>query len=243
MLILITRSFIPEHDFRIFIEYILQKNHECRFIFTCRPFIKQADVGFFQIELKGFPYEESVELLEQYNISIRNTEKDKLYQELHNLTQGHPLWLNLLAAQATRGIDKLEEFISNITKGVNRGDLTETSIVSERILGELWKSLNNKQKILLRCLSELIKSEEKDEIAKIIAGELNYNQFTRALNNLKLLNLVVTKTKPGREEEIELHPLVKNFLKYILPLNEQSKYISIIIDYYDKVTYILKKKT
>ena len=235
-------KFIPEHDFRIFIEYILQKNHECRFIFTCRPFIKQADVGFFQIELKGFPYEESVELLEQYNISIRNTEKDKLYQELHNLTQGHPLWLNLLAAQATRGIDKLEEFISNITKGVNRGDLTETSIVSERILGELWKSLNNKQKILLRCLSELIKSEEKDEIAKIIAGELNYNQFTRALNNLKLLNLVVTKTKPGREEEIELHPLVKNFLKYILPLNEQSKYISIIIDYYDKVTYILKKR-
>ena len=147
-----------------------------------------------------------------------------------------------MAAQATRGIDKLEEFISNITKGVNRGDLTETSIVSERILGELWKSLNNKQKILLRCLSELIKSEEKDEIAKIIAGELNYNQFTRALNNLKLLNLVVTKTKPGREEEIELHPLVKNFLKYILPLNEQSKYISIIIDYYDKVTYILKKR-
>ena len=77
-------------------------------------------MSVFQIELKGFPYEESVELLEQYNISIRNTEKDKLYQELHNLTQGHPLWLNLLAAQATRGIDKLEEFISNITKGVNR---------------------------------------------------------------------------------------------------------------------------
>lgn len=235
-------KFLPEKGFNLFIDYALTKHHDCKFIFTCRPFIKQANVGFHQIELSGLTYDESEELLDKYNIGIKSSEKEKLYRGLHSLTKGHPLWLNLLAAQAVRGIGKLEEFIINITRDNRSGSISESSILSEKILGELWNSLNAKQKKLLRCLSELVKSEEKEEIAKIIESELPYNQFTRALNSLKLLNLVVTKTKPDGDEEIELHPLVKNFLKTTLPISDQNKYISIIIDYYDKITYVLKKK-
>ncbi len=235
-------SFNPVEGFRQLIQVALTRKHNCKFIFTCRPFIKKADVGFYQIELPGLKFESTTALLDKYSISVKQTNKDELYKRLHYITNGHPLWLNLLGAQAVSGLDKLEDFIKNISEHTDFNEDDLTKILSDEIIGALWKSLNYKQQKLLRCLSELLKSEEIDDIAKIIENELKYNQFAKALNRLKLLNLVVTKTKKTKKEEIELHPLVKNFVKGKYPPNERSKYISIIIDYYNKVTYILKER-
>lgn len=235
-------SFNPVDGFRQLIHVALTRKHNCKFIFTCRPFIKKADVGFYQIELPGLKYESAVALLDKYSIGIKEKEKEDLYKRLHEITNGHPLWLNLLGAQAVSGLEKLEEFIQNISANTNFKEDDLTNILSDAIIGALWKSLNYKEQKLLRCLSELLKSEEIDDLAKMIGNELNYNQFKKALNRLKLLNLVVTKTKQNKKEEIELHPLVKNFVKGKYPPSERSKYISIIIDYYNKVTYILKER-
>lgn len=235
-------SFNPVEGFKELIQAALSKKHNCKFIFTCRPFIKKADVGFYQIELPGLKYESTKLLLDKYTIGVKQVEKEELYKKLHEITNGHPLWLNLLGAQAISGLDKLEEFIKNISEHTNFNEDDITKILSNEIIGALWKSLNYKQQKLLRCLSELLKSEEIENIAKIIENELKYNQFVKALNRLKLLNLVVTKTKKTQKEEIELHPLVKNFIKGKYPPNERNKYISIIIDYYNRVTYILKEQ-
>lgn len=235
-------SFNPINGFKQLIQHALTRRHNCKFIFTCRPFIKKADVGFYQIELPGLLFNHTKTLLDKYTISVKENKREDLYKKLHEITNGHPLWLNLLGAQAVSGIDKLEEFIKNISEHTSFKEDNFTNILSDEIIGALWKSLNYKQQKLLRCLSEMLKCEEVDDIAKMIENELNYNQFMRSLKRLKLLNLVVTKTKQSQKEEIELHPLVKNFVKSKYPPNERSKYISIIIDYYDKVTYILKKR-
>lgn len=235
-------SFNPVDGFRQLIHYALTRKHNCKFIFTCRPFIKKADVGFYQIELPGLKYESTITLLDKYSININETNKDVLYNKLHTITNGHPLWLNLLGAQAVSGIHKLEEFIDNISAHTNFNEDDLTNILSDEIIGAMWVSLNYKQQKLLRCLSELLKSEEIDGLAKMVGNELNYNQFKKALNRLKLLNLVVTKTKHTKKEEIELHPLVKNFVRGKYPPNERSKFISIIIDYYNQVTYVLKER-
>jgi len=232
-------KFVPLDGFKQLIYNALNRNHNCKFIFTCRPFIKQADVGFHQIELKGLKFESTVELLDKYNIAIKAEKKLKFYEELHRLTNGHPLWLNLLGAQAIRGIDKLEEFVSNITSHTDFDEFNISKILSDKIIGALWDTLNNKQKKLLRCLSELVRAENHENLSKMIEHELNWNQFSKSLNSLKLLNLIVTKS--GKVEEIELHPLVKSFVKSKYPPNERSRFISIIIDYYDRVTYILKQ--
>jgi tetratricopeptide (TPR) repeat protein len=181
-------------------------------------------------------------LLNKYRINVKAERRDELYKKLHHITNGHPMWLNLLGAQAVRGVEKLEEFILNVSGHTRFDEVSESKILSEHILGALWDSLNQRQKKLLRCLSELVRAEETDEIAKIIRDELNWNQFTKALNNLKMLNLVVTKTKEGRVEQIELHPLVKSFVKSKFPPSERNKYISIIINYYDRLTIILKPR-
>ncbi len=235
-------SFNPVDGFMQLIQMALNWHHNCKFIFTCRPFIKKADVGFYQIELPGLKYESTSDLLDKYSINVKSENKDKLYHTLHEITNGHPLWLNLLGAQAVSGLDKLEEFINNITEHTDFNEYNLTKILSDKIIGALWTSLNYKQQKLLRCLSEMLKSEEIDDIAKMVVNELNYNQYIKALNRLKLLNLVVTKTKKSLKEEIELHPLVKNYIKGKYPSNERSKYISIIIDYYNKVTYVLKER-
>jgi hypothetical protein len=233
-------KFVPLEGFRQLISNVLTRKHNSKFIFTCRPFIKQADVGFYQIDLKGLRFENTIALLDQYNIPIKADKKIKLYEQLHTLTNGHPLWLNLLGAQAVRGIDKLENFIENISTNTDFDELNISKILSDKIIGVLWDSLNQKQKKLLRCLSELVRAEDTQTIIKMIENELNFNQFNKSLISLKLLNLIVTKS--GKIEEIELHPLVKSFVKSKYPPNERNKYITIIIDYYDKVTYVLKER-
>ena len=235
-------TFNPVEGFKKLIQVALNRKHNCKFIFTCRPFIKKADVGFYQIELPGLKYESTKALLNKYNIGVKESEKEDLYIKLHEITNGHPLWLNLLGAQAVSGLDKLDQFIKNIAEHTDFNEDDITKILSDEIIGALWQSLNYKQQKLLRCLSELLKSEEIEDVAKIVENELNFNQFHKALNRLKLLNLVVTKTKNNQKEEIELHPLVKNFVKGKYPPNERSKFISIIIDYYNRVTYVLKER-
>ena len=235
-------KFKPVDGFKQFINVALNRKHNCKFIFTCRPFIKQADVGFYQIELPGLKFESTVQLLDKYSISIKKNKKADLYKNLHQITNGHPLWLNLLGAQAVSGLEKLEGFIQNISEQTDFGEDDLTKILSDEIIGAIWKSLNYKQQKLLRCLSELPKSVDKQDLSKIIQNELNYNQLVKALNRLKLLNLVVTKTKKSKEEEIELHPLVKNFIKGKYPTKERTRYISIIIAYYNRVTYVLKER-
>ena len=233
-------KFMPLDGIKQLISNSLNRKHKCKFIFTCRPFIKQADVGFYQIDLKGLSFENTIELLNKYNIGIKADKKLKFYEELHNLTKGHPLWLNLLGAQAVAGIDKLEEFISHISFHTDFDEINISNILSDKIIGALWDTLNNKQRKLLRCLSELVRAEEINTIFKIIGSEFNWNQFNKSLKSLKLLNLIVTKS--GKVEEIELHPLVKSFVKSKYPPNERNKFISIIIDYYDKVTIILRER-
>ena len=235
-------SFVPQDGFKQLINNALNRKHNCKFIFTCRPFIKKADVGFFQIELKGLKYESAVQLLEEYNIAIKKEKKEELYLELHRITNGHPLWLNLLGAQAVSGVEKLDEFIANISAHTKFDEDDISKILSNEIIGVVWNSLNYKQQKLLRCLSEIVKAEKREDLAKMVENELTFNQFDKAIRKLKLLNLVVTKTKNSTKEEIELHPLVKSFVKCKYPPNERSKYISIIIDYYNKITYILKER-
>jgi tetratricopeptide (TPR) repeat protein len=235
-------DFIPIDGFQQFVDSCINIPHNCKFIFTCRPFIRRADVGFYQIELKGLTYEETARLLDKYSIPITLQNKEPLYTELHKITKGHPLWLNLLGAQAVSGIDKIEKFIASVSFSISSDAEDISAILSEKIIDAIWITLNLKQQKLLRCLSEIVKAENMDHLEKMVSNELSYNHFSKALRHLKLLNLVVTKTTQSGKEEIELHPLVKSYIRNKYPLVDRSKYISIIIEYYNRLTYALKQR-
>ena len=220
------------------VELALKNHHNSKFIFTCRPFIHYAGTDFLQLQLSGLTEDDVLQLFTASNLPISSANAELIAQRAHKFTGGHALWISLILAQAKRGLREVNDFLGKIEKR-NITSPSESSFLSERILREIWESLNAKQKVLLRTLAEAVTSETEDEISKIVGSELNYNQFSKSLRTLKDLHLVVTK---GEDSYLELHPLVKEFIKTNFPSHEQKKYISLLISYYDRVIVLLKPK-
>lgn len=231
-------KFEPTGSIGKLVSIALKNHHNSKFIFTCRPFIHFAGVDFFQLRLSGLTKENVLSLFTSAKLPISVELASSLASRAHKLTDGHALWVSLILAQAKRGARQVEDFLDKIERK-QLIDSSESSILSERILREIWDSLNDKQKILLRTLAEAVTSETEDEISKIVSSELNYNQFSKSLRTLKDLHLIVVK---GKENYIELHPLVKEFIKTNFPSQEQYKYISLFINHYDRIIILLKPK-
>ncbi|GEC78301.1 SIR2 family protein [Flavobacterium aquatile] len=229
-------TFKPTGSFGYFFNQILNKSHQSKFIFTCRPFIREASVDFYQISLNGITPEETFDLFKLYKIPIGDDVLQNLVSRSHKVTKGHPLWLNLIAGQAIRGIDIVTVFMDQIENKSNFNEDDFSSILSEKILNEVWKSINDKQKNLIRGIAETVKPETEEILKTILDSELNSNQFGRALRTLKNLNLIETLS----DGEIELHPLVKEFVLTKYPKTERAKFITLFVKYYDRFIYILK---
>ncbi|MEM8508140.1 MAG: SIR2 family protein [Bacteroidota bacterium] len=229
-------AFKPAGILGFFLDQILKREHSSKFIFTCRPLIREASVDFYQIRLTGISEDESLVLFKNYNISASKSQLLELSLKAHEVTKGHPLWLNLIAGQAIRGIDTASEFLRNVENKSTFNEENLSSILSEKILDQVWNSLNEKQKNLIRGISETVKPESENNLRTILMDELKPNQFNKSLKTLKNLNLVEVLA----DGEIELHPLVKEFVLTKYPKNERSKFITLFVRYYDKFIYILK---
>lgn len=229
-------TFKPTGSFGYFFNQILTKSHCSKFIFTCRPFIREASVDFYQISLNGISAVECYELFKLYKITISEKDLLSLVSRAHKVTKGHPLWLNLIAGQAIRGVEIVKSFIDQIEFKSSFNEDDFSSILSEKILNEVWKSINDKQRTLIRGIAETVKPETEDILKSILNSELNPNQFHKSIRTLKNLNLVETLS----DGEIELHPLVKEFVLTKYPKTERAKFITLFVKYYDRFIYILK---
>nr|VFJ47553.1 MAG: NB-ARC domain-containing protein [Candidatus Kentron sp. FM]VFJ55891.1 MAG: NB-ARC domain-containing protein [Candidatus Kentron sp. FM]VFK10686.1 MAG: NB-ARC domain-containing protein [Candidatus Kentron sp. FM] len=231
-------KFVPLHGIGLLYRQAIERNHKSKFIFTCRPFVKIAEPNFFQFSLGGFEEKDVVSYFRISNVNIKNKDIPEYASKAFALTQGHPLWISLIAAQGKRGRRELDDFLNSISKGDISND-SLSSIMSEKILGKIWSSLNEKQRIVLRSLAESVQSLTTDNYYEIVSSELNYNQFTKALGVVKNLGLTVWK---AGGEYVELHPLVKEFIKTKYPRSERAKFIHLFIDYYGKVVLVLKER-
>ncbi|TDN79364.1 NB-ARC domain-containing protein [Salegentibacter sp. 24] len=229
-------TFTPAGSFDYLLNQIMNKGHNSKFVFTCRPFIREAGVGFYQIQLDGLSQEECFELFKLYKISIKKSQLKLLSNKAHKITKGHPLWLNLIAGQAIRGVETVYNFIDKIENKSSFDEDDFSSILSSKILDEVWKSLNDNQKTLIRGIAETVKPETEENLKEILQTELKPNRFNRALKTLKNLNLVEFLSGG----EIELHPLVKEYVLTKYPKNERAKFITLFVKYYDRFIYILK---
>lgn len=234
--------FTPSGSMKYFFEQAQNTSHKSKFIFTCRPFIREAGSEFYQIKLDGLSENECLEIFELYRVSVNKKELEELSNKSYLLTKGHPLWINLIAAQASRGIQTVNTFIKSIEDKTKFNEEAFSSILSEKILNEVWSSLNDKQRNLLRGIAESVKPETISNLKKIMESELNNNQFDKAFRVLKNLNLIEIKSSNDNEDLVELHPLVKEFIVSKFPKNERSKFITLLVQYYDKFIYILKPR-
>lgn len=102
------------------------------------------------------------------------------------------------------------------------------------MLQEIWRSLKPKHQKLLRYLAELVHSETERQVEHYVAKEMNFNQFNKSLRQLKALDLVVVKSPAGGPDTIELHPLLREFVRRRFSQSERRPYISAIIVFLDQ---------
>lgn len=220
----------------------LSKEHNSKFIFTCRSAINDVDPELLQIKLKGLTLQQTELLFNDYKLPLKAEELSILSSKSYYLTKGHPLWLNLIAAQARRGLQIAEDFISGISNSSTFQEESLSSILSNKILSAIWNSLNDKQKTLLMAFAEIVRAETHENLSKILGSELNFNQFNKSFKALQQLNLIVSKSTLDEPDTYELHPLVKEYVIQNFNRVERSKFISLFVNFYDGVILILKPK-
>lgn len=234
------QSFTPTGDMKRFFEYVLSAPHNSRFIFTCRPFIHFAGVGSYQIRLEGLKLSEVEELIAKYHKNIKSHDLTHLANRLFQNTQGHPLWMGLILAQSRVNFNQINVVLEKIEKrDLSKDDTNFSTIVSATVLEDLWDGLKEREKIILRTLSICNIAESKEELSKIVEKKINYNQFSKGLRSLKSLNLIVEKEGEGF---LELHPLVREFIKGKYDTREQESYIALYVNYLDGFILLLKNK-
>ena len=231
-------AFEPTNGIGKLCDMALSIEHNSKFIFTCRPLIRHASVGFYQLRLTGLTQDNTIEYFLEGNVSISPEKLTKYAEKSHSLTNGHALWLSLIRAQARRGEARLAKFLEEIESG-NTLDNNDSSILSEKVLNSIWVLLADRDRLVLRTLAESVKAETSEDYSDILRPELNYKNFQKALKALRNLNLIVERRET---DYIELHPLVKEFIRKNYQISERSRYISLFIKYYDKFVFVLKER-
>lgn len=217
----------------------LKHEHNSKFIFTCRPFIMHSGVDFYHLKLTGLTKEATLEYFNKGNTNIKRERLPALAEKAYTLTNGHALWLSLILAQSNKGEEALKAFLNSIELGEKNIDINQSAYLSKKMLGSIWEMLETNEKTILRVLAEAVYSESIDNYSNVVKKEMNYQKFEKALKTLNSLNLIIHKRNT---DYIELHPLVKEFIKSNYLLADRRKYISMIIQYYDGFAVLLKNK-
>lgn len=161
------QKFIPSADMGIFFNKALKTQHNSKFIFTCRPFIHHATTGFYQVKLEGLELDDAKELIKKYHNKIDHNELNDVASRLHKATNGHPLWMGLILAQSRTDIRQIRALVNKINQQQPDENNNISSLVSETILENVWTSLKEREKVVLRTLSISNISETEEDLAKI----------------------------------------------------------------------------
>ncbi len=89
-------------------------------------------------------------------------------------------------------------------------------------------------------MAETVKPETDIDISEYLRNDIKYNQVAKALRALRALNLVVVKHLNDATNVLELHPLVRQFVRQRFTLSERSSFIDAIIKVYKRFMGIHK---
>jgi hypothetical protein len=215
----------------VFIEALLKSSSKSQAVFTCRPDVVYDDPDALNIHLEGISLNAAVELFSRRGASSSVSE----IEEAHELTKGHAFWLDLLAIQV--GKQHLPTDLPTLVSQIGSG-----SELAEKTLNSIWKTLKDREQTVLRAMAESVRPSTEAEIADYVMEKVNYNKVVRSLRSLRTLNLVVVKERSHAPDLLELHPLVRRFIRRNFPENERIGFINNVIRVYQKFIGINKRQ-
>lgn len=197
------------------------RKHRSFFIFTCRPTVNVLESTALHLNLKGLSSSETAELLRSRGIS----KGLDLVDELHALTEGHPLWISLAAMHACRNGGQLSAAVQMIRAGESKISTTARSI---------WNTLNDQQKLVLRTMAELDHPEQEEHLLELLPG-VNFNRINKAFKSLKSFHLVEVRAWSGDRPHLGLHPVIREFVRSEFPKKDREKHIGPILSFFDRM--------
>ncbi|MBI2744520.1 MAG: hypothetical protein HYX45_02955 [Burkholderiales bacterium] len=139
--------------------------------------------------------------------------------------------LSMLAAQRL-GTDKS---VATILSEVE----ASRSDVPAMILRSTYKLLKSDQTDVLRLLAELERPEHESALEEVTGQR--YNRLSKSLKRLKDLSLVLERRDLSDKTLIDIHPLVRQFLRREYPKRDRDSFIGRVILYFDRRLAIVAK--
>jgi tetratricopeptide (TPR) repeat protein len=205
----------------LLIQALVSSHSKSRIILTCRPSVEYPHSSSLSIHLEGLSLDSARRLFSERGAVCGDHE----IVDAHQLTNGHAFWLDLLSIQVTKQPSiTLGKLIDRIRS--EKGELPE------KTLNSLWATLKDRERLVLRTLAETVRPETDLEIAEYLQKQLTYQKVIKALNSLRAMNLVVVKRRPAAVDVLELHPLVRQFIRQSFSRRERTTFIEVIISAY-----------
>lgn len=190
-----------------FVNEALRSRHNCLIIITCRPRISYPNIRFSEIYLDGLLFEDTINLFHERGVDTQKPGMLNTLSDVFFLTEGHPLWLNLLAIQISRDEKSSEKILDELRKG-------KSDNRAKSMLRPIWKGLSINQQQVLRCMAEIPRPMDLEQIHSCIVGKIKtFNRFKRAFQTIKALSLIVKCETASDSSKYDLHPLVRSFIK------------------------------
>ncbi|SCX32244.1 putative ATPase [Agrobacterium sp. DSM 25558] len=207
----------------VLVRQFSKSNSPSKIIFTCRPQVNYDISEVSSFTLLGISLAETVELF------TARCEKNKVVahdiQIAHEVTAGHPIWLDMMAVRVAR--------VPGMTLSKINDDIRRDRSKNPDILSSLWKTLADREQTVLRVMSEAKRAETMEMIEKFTGSQLNYNKFSKAMRSLIALNLVIVKAQKNAPDLYDLHPLVRAFVRKSFNRPERKTFIQIVINEYN----------
>ena len=198
------------------------RTHQYCFLFTCRPGVRVDESRAVRIRLAGLTESETKDL-----IAARGLAKEwALARELHQATDGHPLWISLIAMQAVQLEDGLRGALDLIKQG--------GAPLPEKTIRTIWRTLNKQQRDVLRTMAELDRPEPWNQLLSMLPG-VNTNRVDRALRFLKNVYLIELRAQTGGDPLVGLHPIIREFVRTSFPKKVREQYVGKILDHLDRM--------
>jgi len=212
----------PHGLLKALVTRILESSSSVTLFLTSRAMMEVANAKFFSLPLSGLDRGSGGDLFcrRSGGVQLSVAELDKVM----TLTNGHPLYLSMLAAQAL----SKQRSVASILEEVQAAK----SEVPARILRSTYSLLKSEDQELLRLLAELEHPEHED-VLESLAG-LRYNKLVKALKRLRDLNLVVERQDQSNKTLIDLHPLVRHFVRREFPKKDRYAFIARLLIFFDK---------
>ena len=212
----------PVKGLDVLVSEVQARTHQSLFLFTCRPDVQVDESRAVRVSLSGLSEDETEDLIRAHNALQQD---HYMAHELHRTTDGHPLWMNLIAMQAIRHEDGLNGVLNLVRQG--GATLPETTKT-------IWSMLNDQQRHVLRTMAELDRPEPESRLLDLLPG-INANRVNRALKTLRSFHLIETRTQPVGEPLLGLHPIIREFIRTSFLKKEREPYVGPILDFLDRM--------